>query len=124
MNGRPLYSIDHYIMRLAARAIGTNVPYTIRKRGESGASQSVMNVKIAKLPEREQKSWRITGDNTPLSGCVVTELSYPFVGVIIVAVEEDSRAHVAGFHPGDRILELNDIIVRSVQDIQVPCELH
>jgi S1-C subfamily serine protease len=115
MNGRPLFSVDHYIMRLASRAIGSNVAYAIR---DTKGTSRIIKITIAALPHHVEKSWRITGTSIPLAGAVVVERRYPF-SVFIVAVEPNSNASRSGFQPGDRILGISHMPIKTMDDLKV-----
>ena len=44
--------------------------------------------------------------------------SYPYLGVFVVEVEENSNAEQQGLFVGDQIVRVNNISIRSMNDLQ------
>ncbi len=84
-----------------------------------------VTVKLAKFPESR---FKIVGDKGVVSGLTLQNLS-PQIrnqlgipddieGVIVTEVKQESEADKAGFMPGDIIIQIEDTMIKNVDDVE------
>ena len=109
--------------RYATRAVGDNADFTVLRDG----SERTLSVPVGMAPESPSPSRQIIDGRNPLAGAEVANLSPafneeigfdPFArGVIVLSVQRGSAADYFGFRPGDRVLELQNAPIDSVDDL-------
>tara|TARA_R110002073_G_scaffold269354_1_gene432574 strand:- start:1076 stop:2530 length:1455 start_codon:yes stop_codon:yes gene_type:complete len=109
--------------RYATRAVGDTAQFTVLRDGD----ERRLDVPVGIAPEDPAPQRRQIDGRNPLAGAEVANLSPgfneeigfdPFVrGVIVLSVQRGSAADYFGFRPGDRVLELQNAPVTSVDDL-------
>jgi len=108
-------------MLVASAPIGKTVPLEIIRSGK----MTTVDVKIGKLndrtaafkPDEEKSEWGLALQNIPADERNQMGLSGN-AGVRVAAVEPASPAAEGGIQPGDVILQVNRVSVRSVKDVK------
>ena len=117
LNGRPIRNVAELRARLGLTPIGEQVELRVNR----GGAARVLRVEVAAPQEYAQGQ----GQAIPqLAGLQVVEIErgsplYQRIqGLIVAAVEQDSRAWQYGFRPGDIIYAVNNRRVRTAAEFQ------
>ncbi len=118
LNGKPIESVRDLQFSIMKTKPGTEVTLKIIREGK----EMFINVVVGELPEKitERKKERPTkGLGLALRDLSEREIErYGVEGVMVVSVEPGSPAHMSGLRPGDIIMMVNNIPVKSVRDFE------
>ena len=124
MEGLPIEDPESLNYRFGTRPIGSRAALAVNRGGKEIPLVVVMEV----APETTPREELVLASRSPFSGARIANLS-PAVaeelqldvdatGVVITALEEDAAAAMAGFRPGDVILEVNGEKVGRTGDLE------
>ncbi|MBT4890838.1 MAG: DegQ family serine endoprotease [Rhodospirillales bacterium] len=123
IKSRDVHDPNELKYRIASLQIGGVVGLSIYRDGEI----IQLNLPLEKAPETPLRDLTKVDDNSLLAGSVIANISPALVeelnlgdftpGVIILEIERNSQAAQYRFRPGDRVLEMNGVVVTSVDHL-------
>ncbi|WP_114394394.1 DegQ family serine endoprotease [Oleisolibacter albus] len=124
INGRAVDDPDSMRYRVATLPVGQAAALTILRQGRE---QQVSLHLIAPPEDPPRQQTKLTG-RQPLAGAEVANINPALAeetgitdadsGVVVLEVERGSPAGAVGLRPGDIVLRLNEVTVRTVDDLQ------
>lgn len=119
-DGRPIREMNDLPFVVASTPVGKTVTVEVLRKDRKESLQ----VKVGELKEEEKL--QAAGDKKPQFGMTLEEVTpdsakqYGLAvksGVVVVEVQENSPAGEAGVRPGDVILEVDQVPVKSLQQL-------
>ncbi len=123
VNGKSITDVDEFRYVLATVPLGDNVDITVNRNG----TEKHFSIKLEAPPEDPPRQKTALAGRQPFAGATVVNLNpavademkveFNETGVLVLDVQGNSIAARMGIRPGDKVLDINDSNITTVEQL-------
>ncbi|MBL8631126.1 MAG: DegQ family serine endoprotease [Rhodospirillaceae bacterium] len=124
VNGKSINDVDEFRYVLATVPLGDSVDVRVNRSG----AEKHFTIKLEAPPDDPPRQKTTLAGRQPFSGATVVNLNpavademkveFNETGVLVIDVQGNSLAAGIGIRPGDRVLDINDVNITSVEQMK------